>query len=463
MTAKKAGEGGGTGSATGTGSRRPSDAAWLLCLGLCFAGFLLSWAIWAPGFMSPDSHHQWSQVKSGEYVDDHPTIMVLLWRAIRLFHDGPTGLFFLHLSVFWLALMSLSRLLGPRGGAWPFAALMVGFAPPVFGSLGAIWKDIGLGIALLAALALTGRLYQRFSWRHLALAAMLLFYAQNVRHNAPPAVLPFWIALALVVLRHLGRPASPWRVGFAGVAMLAVASIGYKSFETVVLRPEKTYFVQNLMLHDLAALSTAKGELLIPEPHRGQDCTVASVAETYRGDGRCYDTFFYGKNALQRVPTGEATESLRRIWWREVRARPGVYLKHRWRFFVGTLGWGQGPCRAHQILHLPTPPPSPGIGVSPVRAAQWSFLHFEKWGLFFEPWFYLAASSLLFALGLKLEDGVGRAVMLTASSSSVLYLLPYFFVTVCCDFRYSWWAALSSLMAGLFYLSSRPWARGRAR
>ena len=63
----------------------------LLCFVLCFAGFSLSWSIWSPGFMSPDSHHQWNQVLSGNYADDHPTIMVLLWRILHIFHEGPTG------------------------------------------------------------------------------------------------------------------------------------------------------------------------------------------------------------------------------------------------------------------------------------------------------------------------------------------------------------------------------------
>ncbi|MDH3523632.1 MAG: hypothetical protein OES32_08605, partial [Acidobacteriota bacterium] len=83
----------------------------------------------------------------------------------------------------------------------------------------------------------------------------------------------------------------------------------------------------------------------------------------------------------------------------------------------------------------------------------------EKCEIIFTPWIYLALSLALFVLGLRSEPGITRTLVLLSSSSGVLYFLPYFFVTVCCDFRYSWWTALSSLLAAIFYCSGF----GRAR
>jgi len=79
------------------------------------------------------------------------------------------------------------------------------------------------------------------------------------------------------------------------------------------------------------------------------------------------------------------------------------------------------------------------------------FSWFEKWPIIFTPWVYLALSMALFVLGLRSEKGIARKLLLVSSSSGILYFLPYFFVTVCCDFRYSWWTALSSLLAVVFY------------
>jgi len=426
----------------------------LFCFVLCFAGFLFSWSIWAPGFMSPDSYHQWSQVKSGHYVDDHPTIMVLLWRAIHIFQHGPTGLLFLHLCVFWLSLLSLSLRLLPRLGASSLAVLFVGLAPPVFGSLGAIWKDIGLGVSLLAALAIVGHLLQRFSWKHFSLAVLFLIYAQNVRHNAPSAAIPFWIVLALIGLRHLKKNTSLRSVGLLALGMLIIGSLSYKTIEALFLKPERSYFVQNLLLHDLAALSTSKHQLLIPESYRDPGCTLEGLSETYSGDSRCYDSLFYGKYPLRRIPSKEATSSLARLWIREVSGNPMAYLRHRWTFFVGTLGWKGGPCRAHQILHLYDwrDPRTRSVGM--VGRLQRIFSWFEKFPIIFTPWVYLALSTVLFVLGLRSETGIARNLLLVSSSSGILYFLPYFFVTVCCDFRYSWWLALSSLLAVVFYSST---------
>ncbi len=425
----------------------------LLCFVLCFAGFLLSWSIWSPGFMSPDSYHQWNQVQSGNYADDHPTIMVLLWRIIHIFHEGPTGLLFLHLSVFWLSLLALSLSLISRLGILSLAVLLVGLAPPVFGNLGAIWKDIGLGISLLAALALAGNLFHRFSWKYFFLASLFLIYAQNVRHNAPSAVVPFWIVLALVALRHLEIKPSLRRVGLVSLGMLIIGSLSYKSFEALFLKPERSFFVQNLLLHDLAALSAHKQQLLIPESHRDSGCTLQSLSATYSGDTRCYDSFFYGKNPLKRIPSKEATDSLARLWVKEVASSPLAYLRHRWTFFVATLGWNQGLCRAHPIVYLYDSRASPIRSVDMRGQAQRLFSWFERCALFFTPWVYLAVAMVLFALSLRSKDSTARNLALLSSSSGVLYFLPYFFVSVCCDFRYSWWTALSSLLASIFYFS----------
>jgi hypothetical protein len=404
--------------------------------------------------MSPDSYHQWVQVKSGNYVDDHPTIMVLLWRVVHIFQDGPTGLLFLHLSVFWLSLLSLSLCLIPRLGAFSPVVLLIGLAPPVFGSLGAIWKDIGLGVGLLAALALLGHLLQRFSWKHFSLVVLLLIYAQNVRHNAPSAVIPFWIVLALVALRHLGRRTSLRSVGLLALGMLITGSLSYKAIEGLFLKPDRSYFVQNLLLHDLAALSAHENQLLIPEAHRDPGCTLESLSETYSGDSRCYDPLFYGKYPLKRTPSKEATRSLLRLWIREVAGDPVAYLGHRWTFFAGTLGWEGGPCRAHQVLHLREWRDFRTRSVSLVGLAQKVFWLLEAVPILFTPWVYLVLSATLFVLGLRDKPSVPRSLLLVSSSSGMLYFLPYFLVTVCCDFRYSWWTVLSSMLAVVLYSST---------
>jgi len=425
----------------------------LFCFVLCLVAFFLSWSVWSPGFMSPDSYHQWSQVRSGNYIDDHPTIMVLVWRMVHIFQDGPTGLFFLHLSVFWLSLLSLSLRLAPRLGLLSLTVFLVGLAPPIFGNLGAIWKDIGLGISLLAALALVATLLDRFSWRHFAFAVLFLVYAQNVRHNAPSAVFPFWVVLALLVLRHFKKQTSLRSIGLLSLGMLVLGSVSYRAMEALVIKPERSFFVQNLLLHDLAALSASRQRLLIPEAHRDPGCTLQSLSETYSGDTRCYDPLFYGKNPLKRIPSKEATASLARLWIREITANPAAYLEHRWTFFVGTLGWSHAPCRAHQILHLQDPRAPTRRSLSIVNRVQKYFSWFEKCEIIFTPWIYLALSLALFVLGLRSEPGITRTLVLLSSSSGVLYFLPYFLVTVCCDFRYSWWTALSSLLAAIFYCS----------
>lgn len=429
------------------------NLARLSCFVLCFAGFLLSWSIWFPGFMSPDSYRQWNQVLSGNYADDHPTIMVLVWRALHIFHEGSAGLLFLHLSVFWLSLLSLSLRLIPRLGILSLTVPLIGLAPPVFGNLGAIWKDISLGISLLAALALAQSLFYRFSWKSFSLAFLLLVYAQNVRHNAPSAVLPFWIALALLALKHLKKEVSLRRTGMLSLAMLALASLSYKTFEVILLKPERSFFAQNLMLHDLAALSAHKQELLIPEPHRDPGCTLQSLSATYYGDTRCYDPFFYGKNPLQRIPSKEATDSLARLWIKEIASSPLAYLTHRWTFFATTLGWNQGPCRAHSVIYLYDSKAPSTRTIDMRSSAQKTFFWLENYTLLFTPWVYLAAAMVLFIAGLRSKPSIARNILLLSSSSGILYFLPYFFVSVCCDFRYSWWTALSSLLAGIFYFS----------
>ena len=189
-----------------TPSRWLPAAPWIAALG----GVLLVVACFYPGQMNSDSLHQLWQARTGLYNDWHPPIMSWWWRLIDLVIPGPLGVLLFHSLLFWFGLASL---LQDRLQPLPAAAytLLIGLAPSCFALLGTIWKDVGLGAALLAAVALINQYRRSRSWYFLCGAAALLFYGCAVRKNAATAIMPMAIWTGLLWAGNAATPAQRWR------------------------------------------------------------------------------------------------------------------------------------------------------------------------------------------------------------------------------------------------------------
>src|SRR6478735_6325947 len=75
----------------------PRVVPWLIAI----AGFAFDVAAYWPGQMSFDSAYTWWQARGGETTDIAPPVLIYVWRALDVLHEGPGLVFALHLALFW--------------------------------------------------------------------------------------------------------------------------------------------------------------------------------------------------------------------------------------------------------------------------------------------------------------------------------------------------------------------------
>jgi hypothetical protein len=442
-------------------SVRPKDsgrvAGWAGYV-LCAAGFVLTvWAFY-PGLMSPDSIDQWAQGRAWVFNDVHPPLMAAVWGLSDRVWAGPAPMLVFHNLMFWggaALFWRATREAAPRLSL-VFAAL--GFMPQVLALLSMVWKDVGLGAALFLASAL---LYGagRHGWRFAVFAACpLLFYGYAVRLNAAPAVLPLAVWSAHVACRQfpkLRARADAFRLlpAALGLAYFALLTLGVVGVTRALTKGQTLYPYQQILLHDLAAVSKEEGRPLFPQYVTGAaGFSHERVSENY-SDEWVNSLLYVPQPPLSYTRDPEQVASLRAAWWDAVSTHKLAYLKHRWAVYRKLTGFGT------EIVYksfnpatgMNNPPPfrrAPGA----LTRALTSYFFFFSNSIFFRGfvWILVCLALCYFPLRLGLTAGdLGAAFAL--ASSGLLFALAYFFVTPSSEFRYLWWTMLAGASAAVLF------------
>jgi hypothetical protein len=415
---------------------------WIACLAIAASVSALFW----PGYLSADSLDQLAQARFGITADSHPPAMSWMWRLLDKI-AGEGGLLALHQAAYWAGLAWLFTSMAPRAG-WRFLpiVLLAGFFPPVFTLSVTLWKDTAVMVFLLLGFAALGGLLQdtrRPRWMH-ALFWLSFVYAVLVRHNTLPAVLPA-LFLYFSAIGGLGRKRA---AAAALVALLALFPLGGLLARALSI-PVGTAS-QGFILHDLAALSLSEGKNLFP-PERlrvPENQALPALAKAF--DVQQVNTLAVGPDApLRTALTAHEYADLRDAWIRGIVARPGAYLAHRWRHFADQIGLRE---KVFYPMHL-TYDAHPRIVLRPAESqlrkgwSEWLWTTGQSW--MFRTYLYA-----LVLIGL-LVHGVWRWWSRSATSSDalrtalvgsgLLYLLPYFFVSPSCDFRYNSWTVMAAV------------------
>ncbi len=410
-------------------------ATWLLPL----AGVALVFAVFWPGQMSPDSVWQLAMAREGVYLDWHPPIFSALWRPLDRLHPGPAGMLLVEGATLWAGLaIFTSAALGPGllAGA---AGLFVILLPPIFSELGVIWKDVLCAASLLLAAGLLLRA-DRGRTRAPALVAVApLWLAMALRYNAPFGALP----LCLWAGALIWPKASKWRAAAAGLALCA-ALAGLAVSTSNLLTRHRMYPVQQVFLHDLAAISLASDENLLPpylRDRRRLPVTLEQLRALYRPDLADPITFAPGMRTADRDQVGE----LRRAWLRAVPRNLLPYLRHRLNMARGLFGVGVDPKLPFWIGVTPN-----DLGVALEPSALRDRVGHELEGLRTTPlfrvwcWLLLLAAALVAARRDRAAIAIGSGGLLVAASS--IFLVP------AGDLRYSLWPMLAALAVAMLAL-----------
>ena len=418
-------------------------APWLIAL----AGFALDLVAYWPGQMSFDSAYTWWQARGGETMNVTPPVLIFLWRFCDALLEGPGLVFALHLVLFWcgLALLADALRLAP---ARAFALMLpVAFAPVPWLLRGHVWTDVGLFSALVFALGAIAQAHatQRRAW--LAVALPPLFYAAAIRHNALPAILPLAAWLAWLAA---GRGASRWRVasvaGAIGIAAIGLtAVINAQVQRRVPLWPAAAEW-------DLAAISIATGEMLLPPFTIGPGLDVPELAAAFRhwsAVPMLVDTQ-HGMRGPFSDYTPEQLAALRSAWFDAIRAHPVAWLRHHALQAEALLGV-HDPSWPRELIYFDgeyayrdNPPVAPNE--TPLHEALMRAASRLVRTPLLAGWPYLAIGLVAVPLAWRRRGDLAGLVALIASTSAWLYLLPLI-PLVPAELRYLGWSIFASLLA----------------
>ncbi len=439
---------------------RPQRApAWI-----AFAGFAVACACYWPGSLSGDSIDQLGQARAGRFNDWHPPIMAWLWSGLDRLRAGPAGMLVLHNAAFWFALATLAGAVGPpgtrrrRSAAW---LVLAGFLPPIFGLLGNVWKDVGMASALLLGFALTLAADRKGRSRVWLLPALLaLFYAAAVRHDGIVPVAPlavYWARVAWAGRRRGRAPGHPFRVGLAlGLGLTLCVGVATSLVNRALTEGRRSHPEQQILLHDLVAVSLARDEVLVPpDGAPGWPSTIDELAAVYAPS---VEPLYWGDPTAKRFQASADPgwiAGLRASWLAEIPSSPGAYLAHRGRIQRELLGLHGSVCRPFQIGVDPDP-----LGLAgppgPLEPGLRAVLGLAARTPLYRGWLYALMLLLLVAWEVS-SARRRRPERLALATSGLALLAAYSATATVCDFRFLLWPAVAACVGvGIAALDASP-------
>jgi hypothetical protein len=419
---------------------------------------LFSVWLYYPGYMTYDAIDQLTQAREGVFRDWHPPLMAVLWGLLDRIVPGPALMLLWQNLMFWggLALLS-ARLKVWRGIAF---MLIVGLFPPILATLGAIWKDTAFASALLLATGLLSWAQQRASGRIASLALLPLFYGLALRHNAAPALIPHFLWWAWLVTHHWNAPLSRrWlnTIGLGGTVLAGMVLVVLWMNGRLSTYP--TYPFQQIWVHDVVAVSLARGEVLLPPELNDPPFTMEQLRAIYTPESVvplfCCTPEPRRIEQVRYRTRGYKVDALFARWLEVIPQNLPAYAAHRATILTSMIGWGRE--TVCYPLETRTDPNPLGITSTPSPFNRWLteqvFLPLQN-SLWFRVWFYWAINTLL-VVGILCFRPLRRSPPMVLTFSGSLYMLPYAIAATQCDFRFSWWMMVATVTAGALYLGGR--------
>ncbi len=423
---------------------------------LAAVAFIITVALFYPGFMSRDSGVQLRQARSGLFTDHHPVVMAMLWRQIDHLIPGQGGMFLLDAAFYWVGLAAVCWALPGPAVARVLALAGVGSLLPPLCCLAGVWKDSFMHTAMLCGIACTLLLSAR-RWPRYVLAALFFVLAIAFRHNGAAAVWPLAIPLLIDLPRLAGR-ARGLRLLVAGGLSLAL-TFGVTVTLQGVLAPlaRAENFWQRAAVFDLAAMSVRTGQLLIDRdtgvmgPGIGLDAIRVQFRPDYN-DTLYYCGFFAGDECVtvfQDVQDPKMLARLRSNWIREIRAHPRAYLAQKADMAARLLRLGHlEPKRRYFYVDKGPLGEMATVYKVPDRTERilgWFDLQ-QTWPGY-SAWIYLAISLLMLPFSLLWYLRGGPLLPLVYTASGLSYLLSVFLTAGGPDNRYTVWTILCTALA----------------
>ena len=448
----------------GEGAQSPAHGRLLLLAAL--AGFGVSLAVLYPGQYTYDSAFQIWQARSGRFFNITPVPMLWVWSQLLRIFDNPASLLVLNLAMFWSGIaLCLHALRAPIG--FRVGALMVcGLNPLTLAQMAHLLSDAHMTAALILAVGLLAQAMRRRRAPLIWIAWILILHAGSIRQNALVAVIPVGI-LAVGAMRM--PRALTVRSVLVAVVLTAVLTAAFGTALDRTLTVERRSLWPMLALWDLAAVSVATDELLLPSFTHGAGMSVEELRETRAFDPVSTTALFSRSRSgigsgLDQPYSREQEQAIARAWWDAVTRHPGAYLAHRMQTMVlltarqggdrGGIGYYVGRARYRDNPLLPSAwfpdAQKDAYAVFASLSRTWMFAGLP----------YLLIHLIVVGVALLRRRSLDSGLALGISASALLYAASFFVLAPSAELRYLTWPIVTAPLA-LALLIGQRWSGER--
>lgn len=402
------------------------------------------WLCFSPGFMSPDSIAQYKQALTQQYTDSHPPLMSYLWHTlINLVDDDPAIFLFFHLSILTLGILIWINNMNQQFGS--IFIPLIFFLPWIMNFAGVLWKDVGLAFSLLLA---TGLLFhKRTGWFMIAFATPFLFYATAIRHNAIFAVTPI---IYFAAIYHFPTK-KKWKAVVISLLSSLVLVVASSLMSSHIIGAEKKHFETFLMGDEIAKISAATGQNLLPDLKREDAITCSTYPILYE---RAVCFISKGYDASGSLVVHMDPETVRTIWLKTVLNNPSTYAAMKIDAFMYFLRspslqpyyvWHPGVMANEYNIKLNNPAYAENLERY-VDESQ------KKFSYMFKPYTWLILCVVMLAAALSIKNNNRKKISILALNCSAAgYFLSYLLSAVSADFRYIYWCLIAISLSVVCY------------
>ena len=279
-------------------------------------GFGISLALLYPGQYSFDSAFQFWQARSGEFYNITPVPMLWVWSQLLRAFDNPASLLVLNLTMFWTGIGLCFHAMPAPPLFRVVGVIVCGLNPLAVAMMAQLLSDPHMSAVMILAVGLLAQSVVRRGSLSIWIAWILILYAGSIRQNALVAVIPLGV-LAVAAMRMPREMTA--RTALAALISTVLLTMAFAFGLDRVIAVERRPLWPMLALWDLAAVSVATGELLLPPFTHGGGLSVDELRETRAFDPVSTTALFERSRSgigsgLNRPDSRDQRSAIARAW-----------------------------------------------------------------------------------------------------------------------------------------------------
>ena len=426
---------------------------------IVITGYILGLVSAFPGHTNFDELYTLGEYYRGEVSDMHPPMQMLMSAKIIEFGKllGFTPLYsisiilIIQLGIYWWSLKEIAIFIKNKYLRFIFLSILC-ISPISIVYASHIGKDSQMAIALLFSIVLIIKSSSENRFLYLILAIFPIFYAYTIRANAPAAVIPvivYWSAVLikskLNFKKYIPNAAIP-----TIIFLLLINIFGYL-INREVIKIKCCSGIQLIMtpVYDLMGVSKAVKINLVPSFLYISNYDLADINANF-------DSTYINWNGLKQANYDQIIPVLEQ-WYEMVKKYPNEFVDHRintLKYFFGLQGGRPAfPYMSGFYDNIEKTGKS-NITFELVNGYEniKSYLYLKEVfsdyfassadSIFYRYWIYILLNIIIYIL--MISKGIRLSILAKILAfSSILYVLPYFFLANSAQFRYVYWPALA--------------------